>query len=106
MTLGEFRTITNKLIDTISPSQDKDSFSRFLKIDLTFIDTAKTIRETLELKKEVSMEKMVAVIQPDGRINWVHLDEANGENLIIGHPIKRTEYYSEIVKLMNSLISK
>ncbi|MET4084146.1 hypothetical protein ABIB40_004120 [Pedobacter sp. UYP30] len=71
-----------------------------MKFDLSYIDLSKVTFENLVIKREVEIEKRVAIITNSGKIEWCNVSDNLNHKLIIGQPKKRNEYYNQIIELM------
>lgn len=106
MTIKEFREITNKLVQQIKSFKEKEAIINFLKYDLTYIDTASTSYDIIEMQKELPLNQLVASISESGKIEWTVISKVKNSNLIIGKPKLRVEFYSEILKTIKRLTEK
>jgi hypothetical protein len=103
MTVGEFKELSNKFIENLPESVEKQAIINFLAINLTYIDSARATYDLIEIKNELPLEKLIAYIDDTGKIIWSVIDEVPNPNLIIGKPKLRVEYYTQIIDLIKKL---
>jgi hypothetical protein len=105
MTIGNFRSITNGLLASITDSESKTKLHEFLQLDLSAIDLARTEYELHTVERKMIMNEVVGVIG-NGRINWKEQKDIVDSDLQIGVPKKRVEFYNEVINLMKQLAKK